>query len=247
MSDADGRLRYINMDYMFFRSVAGTDLVQFFVSYDIACQWHINIWRRMLSYQNQTLTIDGTGKYITFLIPKFHLPAHIEACNLKFSFNLTRYVGLTDREAPERGWANTNPLVNSTKEMSPGSRRDTLDDHFNDWNHKKIIALGETMLDRTKDAVPMMVETHEALLHLERSFRSKTLIEWRKMAELWETDVNQPNPFESAKKDEHLAQVRRELAEEAAERETAGTEVIGAVREDMHVSELVAMGLQLEE
>ncbi|KAJ7478021.1 hypothetical protein B0H11DRAFT_1726119 [Mycena galericulata] len=239
--------RYINMDYMFFRSVAGTDLVRFFVSYDIACQWHINIWRRMLAYQNETITIDGAGKYVTFLVPKFHLPAHIEACNLKFSFNLTRYVGLTDGEAPERGWANTNPLANSTKEMSPGSRRDTLDDHFNDWNHKKIIALGETMLDRTKDAVPMMVETHEALLQLERSFQSKTLIEWRKMAELWEADVDQPNPFESAKKDEHLAQVRRELAEEAAEREAAGTEVIGAVREDMHVSELVAMGLQLEE
>ncbi|KAJ6548492.1 hypothetical protein B0H19DRAFT_952706, partial [Mycena capillaripes] len=33
--------RYINMDYMFFKSIAGTELIRFFVSYDIACQWHI--------------------------------------------------------------------------------------------------------------------------------------------------------------------------------------------------------------
>jgi hypothetical protein len=26
-------------------------------------------------------------------VPKFHLPAHIESCNLQFSFNLTRWVG----------------------------------------------------------------------------------------------------------------------------------------------------------
>jgi hypothetical protein len=130
------------MDYIFFGSIAGSPLMRFFVSYDIACQWHINIWRRMRHYQDNTLTIDGTGKFMTFLVPKFHLPAHIEACNLKFSFHLTHDVGQTDGEAPERGWADANPLARSTKEMGPGFRRDTMDDHFNDWNHKKIIALG---------------------------------------------------------------------------------------------------------
>ncbi|KAJ7788327.1 hypothetical protein B0H14DRAFT_2398495, partial [Mycena olivaceomarginata] len=34
---------YINMDYMFFRSITGSPLLRFFISYDIACQWHINI------------------------------------------------------------------------------------------------------------------------------------------------------------------------------------------------------------
>ncbi|KAJ6517571.1 hypothetical protein DFH09DRAFT_940379 [Mycena vulgaris] len=239
--------RYLNMDYMFFKSVVGTELVRFFVSYDIACQWHINIWMRMRGYANEEIMVDGTGKYMTFLVPKFHLPAHIEACNLRFSFNLTRYVGWTDGEAPERGWANANPLATSTKEMGPGSRRDTLDDHFNDWNYKKILGLGKTMLERTDDAVPMMVESMQALLDLEASFAEETLVEWRAMAELWEKDGDMQNPFATARKDEHLAQVRRELAEEAAAREAAGIEVIGAVRDDMHVTELIAMGLQLEE
>jgi hypothetical protein len=31
-------------------------------------------------------------KNVVFLVPKFHLPAHIEECNIQFSFNLTRFV-----------------------------------------------------------------------------------------------------------------------------------------------------------
>ncbi|KAJ6570826.1 hypothetical protein DFH09DRAFT_1362492 [Mycena vulgaris] len=239
--------RYLNMDYMFFRSIVGSPLVRFFVSYDIACQWHINIWNRMIKYDNEELTIDGAGKFMTFLVPKFHLPAHIEACNLKFSFNLTRDVGQTDGEAPERGWADANPLASSTKEMGPGSRRDTLEDHFNDWNHKKIIALGYIMRRKIRNAVPQMVETKAALGDMEDSLGPEPLTKWREMAEQWEKDGDAPNPFEMLRRDEHVAKVRRDLAEEAAAREEAGEADAGDVRGDMHITELVGMGLQLED
>ncbi|KAJ7093352.1 hypothetical protein B0H15DRAFT_947488 [Mycena belliarum] len=239
--------RYINMDYILFRSVAGTELIRFFISYDIVCQWHINIWNRMLKYVNEELTLDGRGKFVTFLIPKFHLPAHIEACNLKFSFNLTRDVGQTDGEAPERGWADANPLAGSTKEMGPGSRRDTLDDHFNDWNHKKIIALGYVMRKKIENAVPEMVETKAALGDMEESLTQEAVVEWNKMAAAWEQDGDKPNPFETLRKDDHLAKVRRDLAAEAAEREEAGGGEEADVRGDMHITEFLGMGLQLED
>ncbi|KAJ7099168.1 hypothetical protein C8R44DRAFT_747853 [Mycena epipterygia] len=130
--------RYINMDYMLWKSLAGyDDLVQLFIAYNIVCQWHKNIWRRLAQYK-PVLRERAGERFFVWLIPKFHLPAHIEACNILFSFNLTPFVGQTDGEAPERGWANANPLASSTKEMGPGARRDALDDHFNDWNHKKI-------------------------------------------------------------------------------------------------------------
>ncbi|KAJ6452905.1 hypothetical protein DFH09DRAFT_1351463 [Mycena vulgaris] len=245
--------RYINMDYMFFVSIAGTDLVRLYVSYDIACQWHKNIWIRMDGYK-QEIKFEYDGKFMTFLVPKFHLPAHIEECNLRFSFNLTRDVGQTDGEAPERGWANANPLATSTKEMGPGARRDALDDHFNDSNHKKIIALGRTMLKKVEDAVPVMEEMQEALANMEASLTPEALgeetgpvPEWTAMAERWEEDGDAPNPFETLRKDQHLAKVRQELAEEAAAREAAGKEDAGAVRDDMHITEILAMGLQLEE
>jgi hypothetical protein len=44
------------------------------------------------------------------------------------------------------GWANINPAAQSTKEMGPGTQRDTLDDHFGDWNWKKIIKMGTLLV-----------------------------------------------------------------------------------------------------
>lgn len=81
--------------------------------------------------------------HATYLVPKFHLYAHQTDCQINYSFNLTPGVGRTDGEAPERGWAAMNPVASSTKEMGPGSRRDTLDDHFRDYNWRKIVALRE--------------------------------------------------------------------------------------------------------
>ncbi|KAJ7265087.1 hypothetical protein C8J57DRAFT_1622132 [Mycena rebaudengoi] len=228
--------RYINVDYMFFVSVEGTELQRFYVSYDIACQWHINIWKRMMKYDHNIRFINN-GKYMTFLVPKFHLPAHIEACNLLFSFNLMRGVGQTDGEAPERGWANTNPLAGSTKEMGPGSRRDHLDDHFNDWNHKKIVGFGRLMLRKMREAVPEMVETKLALTEMEAALAAEVVATWTEMAEVWEESfktpwdvvAKPPNPFKSSTKDKHLAKGDED------------------VHGDMHVTECIAMGVQLEE
>ncbi|KAJ7215151.1 hypothetical protein C8J57DRAFT_1440578 [Mycena rebaudengoi] len=238
--------RYINMDYMFLAGIKGTELQNFYVSYDIACQWHIHLWARMSKY-DPVIQYRGDKKFVTFLVPKFHLPAHIESCNLQFSFNLTRWVGQTDGESPERGWANANPLAGSTAEMGPGFRRDTLDDHFNDWNYKKIIAFGRMMSKKMLAALPAMVESRVALADMEESLDDAVVAEWTDMAEAWEQDRMQPNPFETRYKDAHLSKVRYELAQEAAAREEGNMEDEDAVRAGMHINECIAMGVQLED
>ena len=91
-----------------------------------------------------TLWFDREAGHVDFAVPKFHLPAHKDACQLDYLFNLIPWVGHTDGEAPERGWANINPVALSTKEMGPGSQRDTLDDFFGDWNWKKTIKLSKS-------------------------------------------------------------------------------------------------------
>lgn len=130
------------MDYLFFSSVADAQFDRLVMSYDIACQWSVHLWERMSAYPHR-LHINAEGKFIIFLVPKFHLPAHIAACQTAFSFNLTRGVGRTDGEAPERGWANINPVAAQTKQMGPASRRETIDDHFGDWNHQKVLGFGK--------------------------------------------------------------------------------------------------------
>jgi hypothetical protein len=131
------------MDYLFFSSLRKNEMTSIVVSYDIVCQWHKNLWHRMKVYPH-SWHLDHDGKIsIIFLIPKFHLPAHILYCHYHFSFNLTKYVGRTDGEAPERGWSDIDPLAPSIREMGPGSRRDVLDDNMGDSNHKKTMTMGE--------------------------------------------------------------------------------------------------------
>lgn len=126
------------MDFLFFSSILYSTLLTFVVSYDIACQWSIYLWDRMLEFPS-SYHVDFNILYFLFVVPKFHLPAHIAKCQTAFSLNYSRWVGRTDGEAPERGWADINQAASSTKEMGPGSRRDTLDDYFGDWNWKKIV------------------------------------------------------------------------------------------------------------
>lgn len=118
------------------------DYVTIVASYDIVCQWSVHIWERMEALPSR-LQINREGKTFTFLIPKFHLPAHIEKCQTSYSFNFTPGVGRTEGEAPERGWSFIDPLSTSTREMGPASYRETIDDHFGDWNHKKVVGLGK--------------------------------------------------------------------------------------------------------
>lgn len=134
------------MDYFFFSSTADSGILRLVTSYDIVCQWSVNLWERMKEYPVYMALDDSVKHNIIFLIPKFHLPAHIQRCHNQYSFNYTPGVARTDGEAPERGWAHINPVATSTREMGPGHRRETLDDHFGDWNWKKVKAMGESFL-----------------------------------------------------------------------------------------------------
>lgn len=109
------------------------------LSYDIACQYQRNFHTR---FANSPF-LHRPDISLIFLIPKFHLPAHKIDCHYQYSFNYERNVGRTDGEAIERFWSTHNFLSGSTMRMTPGSRADTLNFHFNDWNWKKTCKMGE--------------------------------------------------------------------------------------------------------
>ncbi|KAG1720793.1 uncharacterized protein EDB91DRAFT_1256828 [Suillus paluster] len=157
-------------------------------------------------------------KTVSFFVPKFHLPAHIEQCQTLFSFNFKSRVGRTDGEAPECGWANINPVASSTKEMGPGARRDTLNDYFGDSNSKKIVGLDKY---------------------------GATLEQWREQVEAWERDAVQLNPFERKAETLTMASVWLELAREDQVDLQMGTCL--ALDEDCTPSVLISTGLEIEE
>jgi hypothetical protein len=131
------------MDYFFLSTLRHNPPYRALISYDIACQWSRNLRKRVAIY-SKGFTVAFWNLFIAFAVPKFHLAAHVLLCQASFSLNWSRHVGRTDGEAPERGWAATNAVASSTKEMGPGSRRDTLDDHFGDYNWRKVSSMGKS-------------------------------------------------------------------------------------------------------
>lgn len=123
------------MDYVFLSSLVLTLACSLLVSYDIACQWSKN-----LSARARELPFELPAD-IDFVVPKFHLPAHREQCHAPYSLHYKTGAGQTDGETPERNWADMNGAAASTKEMGPGARHDTLDDHCGNSNWRKLVRL----------------------------------------------------------------------------------------------------------
>jgi hypothetical protein len=76
---ADFLSRYCNMDYIFHKSLSNFKIRDLVVSYDIACQWSIylktRLWRIDPDFAGKLF--DDQHTRIKFLVPKFHLPAHV--------------------------------------------------------------------------------------------------------------------------------------------------------------------------
>ncbi|KIK33966.1 hypothetical protein CY34DRAFT_98770, partial [Suillus luteus UH-Slu-Lm8-n1] len=236
--------KYVNMDYLVFSVLVSFGLAVFNLSYDIACQWHKKIWSRN-SMMPQRLQFNRENKTVRFFVPKFHLKAHIQSCQTAFSFNFSKGVGRTDGEAPERGWADINRVATSTREMGPGNRRDTLDDHFGDWNWKKTTMLGRTLLRKLKEAATAARAHREELAELEGAIDASTLALWRVDVEAWEEDNTKPNPFESRVVPMTQAMVRLQFAER--ERRDLQDGIDSSLHAEISPSVLIANGLELED
>ncbi|THU88945.1 hypothetical protein K435DRAFT_678933 [Dendrothele bispora CBS 962.96] len=126
--------RYANMDYVYGSILRHVHPHLHCVnSYDIVCQWHKHLAKRMESMP-ELVRVDVPTRTMDYVIPKLHIHGHNLNCQLNFSLNYTPGVRRTDGEGIERPWANIGPVSTSTREMGPGTRHDTLDDHLHHWN-----------------------------------------------------------------------------------------------------------------
>ncbi|RXW14295.1 hypothetical protein EST38_g11557 [Candolleomyces aberdarensis] len=236
--------RYCNIDYLVNQSLAGSNLTTFIVSYDICCQWSINCAKRLKAI-NPELCLIQPAANIRYVVPKFHLPAHIAACRTRYAFMLTHGAGLGDGEAPERGWGNSNPLATSTREMGPGTRRDTLDYNFGDYNWKKITHLDKYLLGKMTAATAELPEQTHAFCELEEVVDQALLVSWRAMFEAWERDSTKPNPFEEQVQRPTQASIRLKLAD-AEEQEILAQTKEFHLDQETSPSSLIGMALDIE-
>ncbi|PPQ80627.1 hypothetical protein CVT24_002727 [Panaeolus cyanescens] len=239
--------RYSNMDYIFASAMKEfLGLATILISYDIACQWFVNLYSRMENIWPSKLKIPTQVRLVP-AIPKLHEPMHNQTDNhQQYSLNFIPGAGFSDLETPERVWAGHNAVGNSTKTQGPGSRLDNLDDHFNWWNWLKYIAMGATLMRRYRAAVAernIQVEAHKGLTD---NVGKAVSSEWEAMCDAWDKapypKAGVPNPYVAEGYQYTEADARKELAEEEDERVKGG----GKVVHETAANKFVIMALDIE-
>ncbi|GAW03831.1 hypothetical protein LENED_005583 [Lentinula edodes] len=248
-SGVDLRLgeEYLLMDYSLLSAIQSFPNLPVTASYDIMCQFSKKLYARIGSYPDMLKTPTPFPRY-QLLVPKFHLAAHKESCVWSFSYNYAPGVGRTDGEGVERNWAITNSLSGSTKKMGPGSRRDTLDDHFGDFNWRKMISLASHLHSKAVEAATVREEMVRAFHAASEGLQESTKKQWRQMVLAWEADPDKrmPNAYEHTIRKYTMNRTRLELAKEDADligNDTAAQAVSARISRN----QLICQGLELEE
>lgn len=133
--------RFCNMDYIFLSAISGVAILTILASYDIACQWLIHFWARVITIPARLQPTIAPNS-LKAKIPKFHFDAHGKKNHAQYSFSYTRGAGRSDGEGIERCWSSLKGGAAQTTEMGPGARRDTLDDFCGWSNWRKMVDIG---------------------------------------------------------------------------------------------------------
>ncbi len=133
--------RYCNVDYVLLSGIQPVRVKSIFFSYDIVCQWLVNLLEHMQEMPDHLQIPKGVE--IAFSVPKLHCPGHVKKCQVCYAMTIQPRVARTDGEGIKRVWAFIQGCVVSTKEMGLGSRHDTLDCQFHYMNWCKYIEMGK--------------------------------------------------------------------------------------------------------
>ncbi|KAH6869702.1 hypothetical protein BKA70DRAFT_1379599 [Coprinopsis sp. MPI-PUGE-AT-0042] len=215
---------YANMTYIFFAAVMAVALLRIVITYDIACQWSKNLYSRM-----ETLP-EELNKATT-------------DCQANFALGYREGNGRTCGDEIEGTWDHTNSLGTSVREMAPGARHETLNDHFGGYNFHKIVGLRHNLLKKMKEAHKMQAKHLQNHALFTSTFKEETIDEWTADIEAWNADNRKPNPYEDKPLNITLHDVRLELLQQDAEDAKKGAVIIS----DISPSSCLVTGLDLEE
>lgn len=133
--------RYCNMDFIVMAALAGLGLLMLTISYDIACQWKVNLAERVKKLpRHMQLPMDDIK--LQCALPVWHASSHNGDCKEANSLSFKEGVGKSDGEGVERTWAVLNPAAYATKDAGIGQRADALEDWLDNHNYLKNIGQG---------------------------------------------------------------------------------------------------------
>ncbi|KAK0435877.1 hypothetical protein EV421DRAFT_1739936 [Armillaria borealis] len=83
--------KYCNVDYVLLRGVQPVWVKSVFFSYNIVCQWSVNLLERMQEMLDHLQIPKGVE--IAFGIPKLHCPVHVKKCQFHY-MNWCKFIGM---------------------------------------------------------------------------------------------------------------------------------------------------------
>ncbi|KAL0562504.1 hypothetical protein V5O48_019583, partial [Marasmius crinis-equi] len=139
-------------------------------------------------------------------------------------------------------WASLGPIGTNTKEMGPGHRRDTIDDHVGYWGFLKILALGRLLRKRRAEAREQTTAHNQFFEEFSQS-QSSHSAEWLGMIEDWEAWRSKVNPYSLSKKGVTEKDIRLAYTNKEMEALAAGDPFL----HEVSPSAFLVMGLDIEE
>ncbi|GBE89483.1 hypothetical protein SCP_1601450 [Sparassis crispa] len=150
MVDLQKGERFGHMDFALAGALAGLEELQHIIfTYDVACIYKINILKCFGAHFPQLVPLLDR---IQMLLPKMHMLAHKEACQVLYVLCYTWGTGLMHGESVEHPWAEHNQAGLSTCEMGAGHRHDALNDIHNYWNWRKVENVGAFLTRKVNEA-----------------------------------------------------------------------------------------------
>ncbi|RXW12428.1 hypothetical protein EST38_g13424 [Candolleomyces aberdarensis] len=231
------------MDYIIFSAVLWLTLARIVITYDIACQWSKNLPKRMEKLPER-IRLDLETTSVTAAVPSWHINGHGSDCQTNYALAYRQGSGRTCGDEIESTWSQTNVLGASVREMASGGRHESLNDHFNGINFRKLVGLRSLLPKKLREAAEMRKQHQEAFTKLSATFSDEMKAKWTDMVSKWEKDpTKNPNPYDDIKLETTMQDVRLQMAKEDAEEAARG--VISA--HQISISNCLMTGLELEE
>ncbi|KDR65055.1 hypothetical protein GALMADRAFT_217693 [Galerina marginata CBS 339.88] len=195
----------------------------------------------MLEFPEHMRIPDTTQ--VDVAIPGWHINGHGEKCRTNFNLAYMEGAGRTVGEDIETTWAGTNSLAPSVREMAPAARHDTLNDHWNGWNFRKVVGFRTLFFKRFNDAYNMSAKQTGVFNQLSTTFPPATIKKWESVITTWEANPKARNPYAEPASTTTLQDVRLALAKEEAAEVALGN----LPRHKMSLSAFLIAGFELED
>ncbi len=132
------------MDYIFWSSIRSACVKDITLSYDVGCQYKINLEERCKKLP-VSLQRDSGSPFVAVALPIWHGDVHVVKCKTKNSLMYQDGMGKSDGEGIERTWSAFNPMVWQTKEMHLEVRHNAIEDRIDHYNFRKNTGLGDSL------------------------------------------------------------------------------------------------------